>query len=201
MTRQKKSRKPGTLGAKSTPKNLRQRPEGDGGKTQQKRKGKPPGNRHSIETQTKTHDQGSQQPTDPRVGSKRKVPLSMPSANNDVQHRAPRPDTDTDKIIRNDAAPNPAAVDASSTVVDDSIKLAEDEFARLENDPRLQDLLAQLDAGDTIAADDQAWVEQQLDRYQQLADQLGVDIDADDIDEDDDELEPWQKFENPKDWV
>lgn len=200
MTRQKKSRKPGTLGAKSTPKNLRQRPAGEGATTQSKRKGKPPGNRHSIETQAKTDNQASNQPTgDPRVGSKRKIPLAAPSVKAGPEQRPEEHKNEQPTSV--EAAPNPASVGNPSAPVDDSIKFAEDEFARLENDPRLQDLLAQLDAGDTVAPEDQAWVDQQLDRYQQLADQLGVNLDDENADEDDDELEPWQKFENPKDWV
>lgn len=200
MTRQKKSRKPGTLGAKSTPKNLRQRPAGEGGNTQAKRKGKPPGNRHSIETQAKTDSKGGKpQYTDPRVGSKRKIPLSVPSANSDLQDHTRERKSDQSPQV--DSAPNPASVGTQKVAADDSIKFAEDEFARLENDPRLQDLLARLDAGDTIAPEDQVWVDQQLDRYQQLADELGVDLETEDAEDDEDELEPWQKFENPKDWV
>lgn len=184
MTRQKKSRKPGTLGAKSTPKNLRERKAPEPGKKPHKVKGRPAGNRHSIETKRGGGASGgSRSATDPRLGSKRKIPLTVPAP------EAPK------------VAANPASSKPVEQPVNDDLKLAEDEFARLENDPKLQDLLAQMDAGDALSEDDQAWVDAQLDRYRQLADELGVAID-DYADEDDDEpLEPWQRFENPKDWV
>lgn len=186
MTRQKKSRKPGTLGAKSAPKNLRERKAPEAGKAPHKSKGKPAGNRHSVET--KGGQKGSSSPSqahDPRVGSKRKIPLQVPTQQ-PSKTLTPAP-TATVKE-------QPPVL--SEVTNDEALRLAEDEFARLENDPRLQDLLAQLDAGDKLTASDKVWVDKQLERYQVLADQLGIEAE-----DEEDELEPWQKFENPKDWL
>lgn len=61
----------------------------------------------------------------------------------------------------------------------------EQELASIENDDRLNDLLDRLDAGETLEAAEQAWVDQRVDRYQELMDELGI-IDNDD--DEDDEL-------------
>ena len=55
-----------------------------------------------------------------------------------------------------------------------------EELAMLENDDRLQDFLAALEEGETLHAEDQAWVDEQLARYQQLVEILGIDIDDED---------------------
>lgn len=191
MTRQRKSRKPGALGAKSQPKNLREHKGADTAPKPPKSKGKPPGNRHSIETEKPKSSGGSAQERDPRVGSKRKIELQVPSEKT-VKSKPP--------VAAKVTAKAPTAAPAAK-VDPENISQAEDEFARLENDPRLQDLLAQMDAGDDISKQDSAWVEAQLDRYRQLADELGIDVDEVEDEEDDDDLEPWKKFDNPKDWV
>lgn len=203
MTRQKKSRKTGTLGAKSQPKNLRQRKPAQPGKKPDKLTGKPPGNRHSIEPHNQAASATSgRSTTDPRIGSKRKVPLNLPTKDAPKADLTAQQQSMAEHPTARSTASNPVLSTATETLDNDGIKLAEDELARLENDPRLQDLLAQLDAGDPVSTADQAWVDEQLDRYRLLADQLGVDLD-DYADEDDEEepLEPWQKFENPKDWI
>lgn len=190
MTRQKKSRKPGALGAKSQPKNLREHKGTDTAPKPPKNKGKPPGNRHSVEPEKAKSSAKPAQEKDPRVGSKRKIELQAPAAQT-LQMKAA-------------AAAKPTArapsAEQIAKVEPNDIAQAEDEFARLENDPRLQDLLAQIDAGDQISVEDSAWVDAQLDRYRQLADELGIDVDELE-DEDEDDLEPWKKFDNPKDWV
>ena len=192
MTRQKKNRKPGILGVKSQPKDLREQRTGTAKKAQ-KTKGKPAGNRHNIEAEVPKNAGQTEGHKDPRVGSKRKVDLQMPES---------KP-AETRPIVSKATAKAPAAepVPVSQSVTIDMAQ-AEDEFAKLENDPRLQDLLAQLDAGDALSAEDSRWVETQLDRYRQLANELGIDMDELDEDtEDEDELEPWKKFDDPKDWV
>lgn len=60
----------------------------------------------------------------------------------------------------------------------------EQELASIENDDRLNDLLDRLDNGETLAADEQIWVDQRVDRYQELMDELGI-IDTDEDEEDD----------------
>lgn len=78
---------------------------------------------------------------------------------------------------------------------------AQQELEQLENNERLQTLLAALENGDELSRQDQSWVNEKLDRYQGLANELGISDEDDEIEDDEDELEPWQKFENPKDWL
>lgn len=67
----------------------------------------------------------------------------------------------------------------------------EKEFAALENDQRLQTLLEQMENGELLKLADQQWVDAQLARYQELAEQLGIDLDAEDdeLDDNDDDFE------------
>ncbi|WP_185960734.1 Der GTPase-activating protein YihI [Aliidiomarina halalkaliphila] len=60
----------------------------------------------------------------------------------------------------------------------------EKEFEWIENDQKLQGLLAQLENGIVLNKNDQAYVDTQLARYQELADRLGIEIDDSDDDED-----------------
>ncbi|EGL71825.1 Der GTPase activator [Cronobacter sakazakii E899] len=55
----------------------------------------------------------------------------------------------------------------------------------LENDERLDALLERLEEGETLSADDQAWVDSRLDRIDELMQQLGLSYD----DEEDEEEE------------
>jgi ribosome assembly protein YihI (activator of Der GTPase) len=49
----------------------------------------------------------------------------------------------------------------------------EKELALIENDQRLNDLLEQLDNGEEISTADQSWVDKQMERHQQLMQELG----------------------------
>ncbi|MGX5915252.1 Der GTPase-activating protein YihI [Aliidiomarina sp. Khilg15.8] len=166
MTRQKKTRKPGPLGAKSQPKTQREHQEPASGKRPARVKGKPAGSRHNVQQDNKTVSK-NERSGDPRVGSKRKIDLVAPEAKPEKAPLTPQ-----------------------------------QELEQLENNERLQALLAKLENGDELSRQDKVWVDEKLDRYQTLATELGLD-DEDDLDEEDDEddLEPWQKFENPKDWL
>ncbi|RUO33701.1 Der GTPase-activating protein YihI [Aliidiomarina soli] len=171
MTRRKKTRKQGPLGVKSQPKNLREHGATDNSKKPQRSKGKPAGNRHAEGAAKSPAATAASRQNDPRVGSKRKIPLNAAS---------PAP------VTAKKAAAEPLS--------------PEQEFAALEENERLQTLLAKLDDGKALTAEDQQWVDRQLTRYRALAEKLGIDLEDDDDDSDDD-LEPWQRFENPKDWV
>lgn len=58
--------------------------------------------------------------------------------------------------------------------VKEKVKLSpEKELALIEDDPRLNDLLELLDNEETISKSDQAWVETQMARHQQLMKALG----------------------------
>lgn len=133
-----------------------------------KRKGLKAGSRHSA-------DQGGGQSgkkaqKDPRIGSRKPVQLVVEAAK--VQ------------------APKAAPVKEEKKL----LLTPEQELAAIENDERLNDLLDRLDAGDDLAAADQAWVEKMVARHQQLMEDLGL------VEEDDEEEEPasddelWDRF-------
>lgn len=60
-------------------------------------------------------------------------------------------------------------------------------FAAIEDDERLQSLLARIEDGQVLNKTDQAYVDSQLERYQALAAELGIDLEAEDDDREDDD--------------
>jgi hypothetical protein len=128
--------------------------EGRERKRAAKRKGLKAGSRQQVE-QPKNKS-GNGQSKDPRIGSRKPVVL-----------------------VVDDKQKNPTAPKA---VKEKKLVMApEQELASIENDDRLNDLLDRLDAGEALEAAEQAWVDQRVDRYQELMDELGI------IDNDDDE--------------
>ncbi|CAM4102933.1 Der GTPase-activating protein YihI [Aeromonas bestiarum] len=130
--------------------------EGRERKRAAKRKGLKAGSRQQAE---QSSNKNGKQAKDPRIGSRKPIALI-------VEEKSGKP-----------VAPKPVK----------EKKLAmtpEQELAAIENDDRLNDLLDRLDAGETLEAAEQTWVDQRVDRYQELMDELGI-IDNDD-DEDDD---------------
>ena len=132
--------------------------EGRERKRAAKRKGLKAGSRQQVEQSN--NKSGNSQSKDPRIGSRKPVVLVV-----DDKQKMP-------------AAPK--AVKEKKLVM-----TPEQELASIENDDRLNDLLDRLDAGETLEAAEQAWVDQRVDRYQELMDELGI-IDNDD--DEDDEL-------------
>ncbi|MFB2853920.1 Der GTPase-activating protein YihI [Aeromonas allosaccharophila] len=132
--------------------------EGRERKRAAKRKGLKAGSRQQVEQSN--NKSGNSQSKDPRIGSRKPVVLVV-----DDKQKTP-------------AAPK--AVKEKKLVM-----TPEQELASIENDDRLNDLLDRLDAGETLEAAEQAWVDQRVDRYQELMDELGI-IDNDD--DEDDEL-------------
>lgn len=59
----------------------------------------------------------------------------------------------------------------------------QEELAMLENDERLDALLDRLENGESLSAEDQAWLDQALDRIDVLMEQLGIALD-DDVEDD-----------------
>ncbi|MFM5820222.1 Der GTPase-activating protein YihI [Aeromonas sanarellii] len=131
--------------------------EGRERKRAAKRKGLKAGSRQQVEQAGKKS--GTKQAKDPRIGSRKPVALIV--------------DEKSSKPVA------PKAVKEKKLVM-----TPEQELASIENDDRLNDLLDRLDAGETLDASEQAWVDQRVDRYQALMDELGI-IDTDE-DEDGD---------------
>lgn len=61
------------------------------------------------------------------------------------------------------------------------------ELDLLETDERLDALLERLEAGETLSAEDQAWVDAKLDRIDELMQKLGLSYDDDEEDDEEDE--------------
>ncbi|TKI04262.1 Der GTPase-activating protein YihI [Martelella alba] len=98
---------------------------------------------------------------DPRIGSKKPVPLSVPGA-------VSRP--------------------ASSRAVVPPVPLApEEELDSLENDIRLDALLTRIEQDDDLSTEEQAYVDEKLDRIDQLMALLGIELDEDEEDAPQDE--------------
>ena len=132
--------------------------EGRERKRAAKRKGLKAGSRQQVEQSN--NKSGNGQSKDPRIGSRKPVVLVV----DDKQKKPAAPKAVKEKKL---------------------VMTPEQELASIENDDRLNDLLDRLDAGETLDAAEQAWVDQRVDRYQELMDELGI-IDNDD--DEDDEL-------------
>ncbi len=106
-----------------------------------KRKGLKTGSRHSEESGN-TRRLNSSQAQDPRLGSKKKIPL--------VVETQPK------------------------VIAEKRQNQAEQELALLENDVQLHALLARLDQGEKLGAGLQQYVDEKLNRIEQLMKQLGL---------------------------
>lgn len=120
-------------------------------KRKRKHKGLASGSRHSS-PQHKDNPQDALQ-QDPRLGSRKKVPLIVEFVNKPEQGKTiPR--------VKNEPQP---------TVLDPMLELEQ-----LENNECLNQLLDELDAGKTLTDKDQQFVDECLDRIAQLMDELGI---------------------------
>lgn len=186
MSRQKKSRrltdimpvrktdkKPETGIAKARPGKKLTRYELDAKAREEKRKrkhkGLDSGSRHSAAKDNKKSRQTEVK--DPRIGSRKKVPLVVEFVNKPEKGRFIQP-------IKTDEKP---------TVLDPILELEQ-----LENNECLNRLLDQLDTGKTLSKEDQAFVDECLNRIAQLMDELGI---ADEEDDEDDVLRTFEKID------
>lgn len=129
-------------------------------KRDKKRRGHASGSRTQVEG-GKQNNKSSSAAKDPRIGSKTPVPL----------------------VVAGEVKAKPAKPKAPEK----PRQAPEEELAKLENDERLNTLLDRLDDGETLSAEDQAYVDQTLDRIDVLMDELGIELgdEDDEIDEDD----------------
>ncbi|MGL4734564.1 MAG: Der GTPase-activating protein YihI [Enterovibrio sp.] len=145
MTRKKKTRRQGSEGeAQYSEKRMsEQEMLSLLRKKQGKRKGLKAGSRHSAGE--KSAQRTSQKPNDPRLGSKKPVPLVVeaPSASKKMSHSAQK-------------------------------HSAEKELQQLENDPQLLALLDRIENGERLGSGLQSYVDEKLDRIEQLMGILGL---------------------------
>lgn len=135
--------------------------EGRERKRAAKRKGLKAGSRQQVEQQK--GKSAGKQAKDPRIGSRKPVALI-------VEEKGSK--STVSKAVKEKKL----------------VMTPEQELASIENDDRLNDLLDRLDAGETLEAAERAWVDQRVDRYQELMDELGI-IDNDDDEETDEAFE------------
>ncbi|MDU8923474.1 Der GTPase-activating protein YihI [Pasteurellaceae bacterium LIM206] len=134
-------------------------------KRKRKHKGLASGSRHSA-AENKADNQ-TPAPKDPRIGSRKKVPLVVEFVNKPEKGKVIPPVQTESKAKK----PDPMS-----------------ELEQLENNECLNKLLDDLDAGKTLRAEDQRFVDECLDRIAQLMDELG-------IEEEDGEEDLYRSFE------
>ncbi|PVZ81129.1 Der GTPase-activating protein YihI [Serratia sp. S1B] len=126
-----------------------------------KRRGNPSGSRTQVESANQKNKAGAQS-KDPRIGSK--VPVAL--------------------VVEAKVKVKPQP----KQKVEDKPRLSpEEELTKLENDERLDALLDRIDIGATLSDEDQKYVDQTLDRIDELMQQLGIELG--DEDEDDEKQE------------
>ncbi|MFZ7223042.1 Der GTPase-activating protein YihI [Avibacterium avium] len=124
-------------------------------KRKKKHKGLVAGSRHSRQEENKVLEQDAK--LYPRVGSRKKIPLVVEFVNKPEKGMTISPVAVEKPDVEKTKALDPMV-----------------ELEQLENNECLNDLLDQLEAGKTLNAKDQAFVDECLDRIAQLMDELGI---------------------------
>ncbi|MBZ6388483.1 MULTISPECIES: Der GTPase-activating protein YihI [Pantoea] len=128
-------------------------------KRDKKHRGNASGSRANPETSAGKSGQGNKA-KDPRIGSKKPIPLVA------------------------DGVTVSAPVKKAAKPVAPKVRLSpEEELAQLENSERLDALLDRMENGDTLSAEEQAWLDETLDRIDELMEQLGINMDDEAEDE------------------
>lgn len=125
---------------------------------------------------------GQRKAADPRIGSKKPVPLGVLES----AVAKPKPKSKPSAPVENVVAAKPTMS-------------PEEELEMLENDSRLDALLDRLDSGETLSAKDQSWVDETLDRIDILMEELGIELGDDDEEEQQEDMLQLLKRNNPKD--
>lgn len=129
-------------------------------KRKSKLKGNKSGARNATESKLTQKNNAKQIINGKRIGSQKAVPLI-------IGEKPPE-----NKVKAQVKMQLPAQEKALKKEV--KVKLSpEKELALIENDERLNDLLEQLDNGESISQTDQSWVDEQTQRHQQLMKELG----------------------------
>ena len=134
-----------------------------------KRKGLKAGSRQAAAQDNGGSNQAGQK-KDPRIGSRKPVSLVVAESKKPAVSKPAKPSKTPEQI-------------AEQLAKQQQLKL-EQELAAIENNERLNLLLDRLDDGQSVSADDEAWLDAKLARHQELLAELGID------DEDEDEQQP-----------
>lgn len=111
---------------------------------------------------------GRSQQQDPRIGSKKPIPLGVTESTPAVKQHKPK----SEKPMLSPQA----------------------ELDLLENDERLDALLERLEEGGTLNAEEQAWVDAKLDRIDALMQQHGLSYDDDEDEEEEERQEDMMRL-------
>lgn len=149
MSRSKKTRKGNQNGPKLQPRVKKQDRAVATGKRSER--GNKSGSRHNeAQLQAQAPQQKGAQSKDPRHGSKKPITLALPTtAENHTSQHPPQ------------KAKQPKLTD-------------EQKLLKLEEDPRLNQLLDMLEEGRNLSDADQAWLDQQLNKIEALMIKLGI---------------------------
>ncbi|MBI6547704.1 Der GTPase-activating protein YihI [Xenorhabdus lircayensis] len=133
--------------------------EGRERKRQKKQRGNPSGSRSNGDDRDNKRS-GAKQEKDPRIGSKVPVPLVA-----------------GEKTV--------AAKPVAKPVVEKQTpRLSpQEELNMLENDERLDDLLARFEQGETLSQEEKAYIDNMLDRIDALMEELGINLEEGDSEE------------------
>ncbi|MDO6408581.1 Der GTPase-activating protein YihI [Pantoea phytobeneficialis] len=127
-------------------------------KRDKKHRGHAAGSRANPEKQATGKGQGKTA-QDPRLGSKKPIALVAEGQTSVVKKPAPKAKAEKVRLT------------------------PQEELAKLENDERLDTLLDRLESGETLSGEEQAWLDETLDRIDELMETLGIALD-DDADDD-----------------
>ncbi|AET16377.1 TPA: Der GTPase-activating protein YihI [Pasteurella multocida] len=138
-------------------------------KKKKKRKGLASGSRHSATENNNKHQ--ALEKKDPRIGSRKKVPLVVEFVNKPEKGMTIPPMKLEEKLPKQDPML---------------------ELELLESNECLNQLLDDLEAGKTLSAEDQQFVDDCLDRIAELMDELGI---SEDDDPEEDLLRTFEKID------
>lgn len=127
-------------------------------KREKKRSGHAAGSRATGGVESSKSGKGSSQPKDPRIGSKKPIALGV----TEVQVKKPK---------------------QQKPKIEKPMLTPQAELDLLENDERLDALLERLEEGETLNAEEQAWVNTKLDRIDALMEELGISYEDDEDEE------------------
>lgn len=159
MSRTKKSRnagnsEPGFTGKRKETSSTAQ--EARDRKRKAKLKGNKAGARNIVESKQAQQQNAKKAANDKRTGSKKAISLT---GKKEVQSDLPKKPLEPKAKMVKDVVHN---------------KLSpEKELTQIENDPRLNDLLEQLDNDENVSQEDSSWVDKQMARHQALMKELG----------------------------
>lgn len=134
-------------------------------KHQKKHRGHAAGSRASG-SEGASGSKNSNKQKDPRIGSKTPIPLGV-----------------TEKVTKQHKPKSEKPMLSPQAELD-----------LLETDERLDALLERLEAGETLSAEDQSWVDAKLDRIDELMQKLGLSYDDDEEEEEDEKQEDMMRL-------